>query len=199
MGALIEYRREGRAVAPGTGMKGGQYLSFQLGGEVYAIAILRVREIIEYGRVTPVPMMPAWMRGVINLRGAVVPVVDLCARFGGAPAVAGRRACIVIVEAGGEEGVDVLGVVVDAVHEVVDIDAAAIESDSASPSTTASPLQGSPFGTMFPSTSTWSGATLSDSTARRIAQSEACRMLSSAMIVIGAATTETIEVAIISS
>jgi purine-binding chemotaxis protein CheW len=127
MGALIEYRREGRAAAPGAGMKGGQYLSFQLGGEVYAIAILRVREIIEYGRVTPVPMMPAWMRGVINLRGAVVPVVDLCARFGGAPAVAGRRACIVIVEAGGEEGVDVLGVVVDAVHEVVDIDAAAIE------------------------------------------------------------------------
>lgn len=128
MGAVIEYGREGQVAAPGAGLRSEQYLSFQLGGEMYAIAILCVREIIEYGRVTPVPMMPAWMRGVINLRGAVVPVIDLSARFGGAPAAVGRRSCIVIIEVGGgERGVDVLGVVVDAVHEVVDVEGAAIE------------------------------------------------------------------------
>lgn len=110
--------------APG---EAGQYLTFQLGSEAYAIGILGIKEIIEYGQVTPVPMMPSSIRGVINLRGAVVPVVDLACRFGGEPSRLSRRSCIVILEVGVDEGVQVIGIVVDAVHEVVQIDAAQIE------------------------------------------------------------------------
>ena len=104
-----------------------QYLTFQLGGEMFAVGILHVKEIIEYGVVTEIPMMPRFIRGVINLRGAVVPVIDLTARFGGAATVAGRRTCIVIVELPENEGQQVIGVVVDAVSEVLEIAASAIE------------------------------------------------------------------------
>lgn len=105
----------------------GQFLTFQLGSELYAIGIVGVKEIIEYGQVTSVPMMPSSIRGVINLRGAVVPVVDLACRFGGEAGRLTRRTCIVILEIGLEEGVQVIGVVVDAVNEVIQIDAAEIE------------------------------------------------------------------------
>src|SRR5665647_2033772 len=74
-----------------------QYLTFQLGGETYAMGILAIKEIIEYGNLTEVPRMPAFIRGVINLRGAVVPVIDLSARFGKAATTVTRRTCIVIV------------------------------------------------------------------------------------------------------
>src|SRR5690606_40909399 len=74
-----------------------QYLTFSLGGEVFALGILNVKEIIEFGNVTEIPMMPAFIRGVINLRGAVVPVIDLSARFGGAASTVSRRSCILIV------------------------------------------------------------------------------------------------------
>ncbi|MET3131604.1 purine-binding chemotaxis protein CheW [Oxalobacteraceae bacterium GrIS 1.11] len=104
-----------------------QYLTFMLGGEVFAIGILAIKEIIEYGGVTEVPMMPASIRGVINLRGAVVPVMDLSARFGRPPTALGKRSCIVIVELAGEDGRQVIGVVVDAVNAVLDIAAADIE------------------------------------------------------------------------
>ncbi|HEY1148296.1 MAG TPA: chemotaxis protein CheW [Pseudoduganella sp.] len=100
-----------------------QYLSFMLGGEMFAMNILSVREIIEYAGATEVPMMPPCVRGVINLRGAVVPVLDLAVRFGRAPSQIGRRSCIVIVEA---EGI-VIGVLVDAVNAVLDIDPADVE------------------------------------------------------------------------
>ena len=60
-----------------------QYLTFSLAGEMFAVGILNVKEIIEFGHLTEIPMMPAFIRGVINLRGAVVPVIDLAARFGG--------------------------------------------------------------------------------------------------------------------
>lgn len=104
-----------------------QYLTFSLGGEVFALGILNVKEIIEFGNVTEIPMMPAFIRGVINLRGAVVPVIDLSARFGGAASTVSRRTCIVIVELGdGEERQD-LGVIVDAVNEVLEIPRADIE------------------------------------------------------------------------
>src|SRR3974390_3182527 len=73
-----------------------QYLTFVLGSEVFAIGILAIKEIIEYGDVTGVPMMPRFVRGVINLRGAVVPVVDLSARFGKSETHLSKRACIVI-------------------------------------------------------------------------------------------------------
>lgn len=104
-----------------------QYLTFTLGGEAFGIGIMAVKEIIEFGNVTEVPMMPASVRGVINLRGAVVPVMDLAARFGRPPAVPGRRTCIVIVELAAADGPQVTGVIVDAVSAVLDIRADEIE------------------------------------------------------------------------
>jgi purine-binding chemotaxis protein CheW len=104
-----------------------QYLTFMLGGEVYAMGILAIKEIIEYGNLTEIPRMPEFIRGVINLRGAVVPVVDLGARFGKRTTNITRRTCIVIIEvAQGEESHDI-GVMVDAVNEVLEISAAEIE------------------------------------------------------------------------
>jgi purine-binding chemotaxis protein CheW len=105
----------------------GQYLTFMLGGEVFAIGILSIKEIIEYGHVTTVPMMPECIRGVINLRGAVVPVIDLSARFGGKASTTTRRTCIVIVEVAVEQERQVVGVVVDAVNEVLEIASTEIE------------------------------------------------------------------------
>lgn len=98
-----------------------QYLSFVLAGEVHAIDILRVREIIEYDVLTRVPSMPPSVRGVINLRGRVVPVVDLAEQFGLAPVTITPRTCIVIVEAGTADENTVVGIITDAVLEVFDI------------------------------------------------------------------------------
>jgi len=104
-----------------------QYLTFMLGGETYAIGILRIKEIIEYGNLTEVPRMPDFIRGVINLRGAVVPVIDMGARFGKRAIEITRRTCIVIIEVMmGEESQDV-GVMVDAVNEVLEIPGTEIE------------------------------------------------------------------------
>jgi len=104
-----------------------QYLTFTLAGEMYALGILNVKEIIEYGNLTEIPMMPAFIRGVINLRGAVVPVVDLSNRFGGKRSEITKRSCVVILELPVEEETQVIGVVVDAVNEVLEIAAAEIE------------------------------------------------------------------------
>jgi purine-binding chemotaxis protein CheW len=105
-----------------------QYLTFMLGAEMFAIGILHIKEIIEYGTLTAVPMMPGFVRGVINLRGAVVPVIDLATRFGGAASEITRRSCIVIVELLTADGeTRVLGAVVDAVSAVLEIDGADIE------------------------------------------------------------------------
>jgi purine-binding chemotaxis protein CheW len=104
-----------------------QYLTFSLGGEMYGLAILNVKEIIEFGQITEVPMMPKTIRGVINLRGAVVPVVDLLARFFGTRTEAGKRTCIVIIELGQDAECPVMGLIVDAVSEVLEIAAAEIE------------------------------------------------------------------------
>ena len=104
-----------------------QYLTFMLAGEMFAIGILAIKEIIEHGSLTPVPMMPASVRGVINLRGAVVPVMDLLARFGKPPSPVTKRSCIVIVEVANDEERQVIGVAVDAVNEVLDIAPADIE------------------------------------------------------------------------
>jgi purine-binding chemotaxis protein CheW len=100
-----------------------QFLSFLLAGEVHAIDILRVREIIEYDVLTRVPSMPPAVRGVINLRGRVVPVVDLAEQFGLAPVSITPRTCIVIVEAGQETADEstVVGIITDAVLEVFDV------------------------------------------------------------------------------
>ncbi len=104
-----------------------QYLTFMLGNDAYAMGILSIKEIIEYTTMTEVPLMPACVRGVINLRGAVVPVLDLQVRFGQPVSPVTKRTCIVIVEVPGPEGQQVMGVVVDAVNEVLDIDASDIE------------------------------------------------------------------------
>ena len=104
-----------------------QYLTFMLGGEAFGIGIMAVKEIIEFGGITDVPMMPESIRGVINLRGAVVPVMDLAARFGRPQTVSGKRTCIVIVELAGEDGHQLTGIVVDAVSAVLDIPAADVE------------------------------------------------------------------------
>ena len=104
-----------------------QYLTFVLTHEVFAMGILAIKEIIEYSDLTTVPMTPDYVRGVINLRGAVVPVLDLSVRFGRPPSPVTRRTCIVIVEveAAGER--HDMRLVVDTVHAVLDIPAQDIE------------------------------------------------------------------------
>ena len=104
-----------------------QYLTFMLAGETFAIGILAIKEIIEYHTLTTVPMMPDCVRGVINLRGAVVPVVDLLRRFGRQPSEVTKRTCVVIVEVRCDGESQVIGVVVDAVNEVLDIEPSEIE------------------------------------------------------------------------
>ncbi len=104
-----------------------QYLTFLLNGEMFAIAILNIKEIIEYGSLTEVPMMPGFIRGVINLRGSVVPVVDLSARFGRGKTEVSRRTCIVIIEVQGEDAKQDIGVMVDSVSEVLEIPKSEIE------------------------------------------------------------------------
>lgn len=105
----------------------GQYLTFILGAETFALGILNVREIIEYAGVTEVPMMSDCIRGVINLRGAVVTVMDLAARFGRPSSPVTKRTCIVIVELDDGDERHVVGVLVDAVNAVLEIDRADIE------------------------------------------------------------------------
>src|SRR5436190_9375253 len=104
-----------------------QYLSFVLAGEEYAVDILRVKEIIEYNSLMRVPGMPESVRGVINLRGRVVPVVDLARRFGLPESVITPRSSIVIVEIGSAEGDVVIGVITDSVSTVLDLDADRIQ------------------------------------------------------------------------
>ena len=104
-----------------------QYLTFTLGGEMYGLGILNIKEIIEYGHLTGIPMMPAFIRGVINMRGSVVPVVDLLARFGGKPTAVGKRTCNVIIELSLEGERRDIGVMVDAVSEVLEIPRSEIE------------------------------------------------------------------------
>ena len=120
--STVERRAAGAAAVPA-----GQYLTFMLGGEAYAIGILSIKEIIEHGQMTRVPMMPEFIRGVINLRGAVVPVIDLGVRFGNGATAMGRRTCIVIIEVRNADEAHDVGILVDAVNEVMDISSASIE------------------------------------------------------------------------
>jgi len=104
-----------------------QYLTFFIHGEGYAVAILRVREIIEYETVTRVPAVPVHVRGVINLRGNVLPVVDLAAKFGGEESAPSRTTCIVVVETKLDDEMVVAGLMADAVSEVIDLASDQIE------------------------------------------------------------------------
>lgn len=120
------HKKANTAAEPATADR-TQYLTFMLGGEVFAIGILAIKEIIEYGGLTTVPMMPASIRGVINLRGAVVPVLDLAVRFGRQPNEVTKRTCIVIVEVQTDGEQQVIGVLVDSVNAVLEIAASEIE------------------------------------------------------------------------
>jgi purine-binding chemotaxis protein CheW len=104
-----------------------QYLTFFLADEQYAVGVLSVKEIIEYGVVTKVPTTPPYVRGVINLRGSVVPVIDLAVKFRLPSMSVGRRTCIVIMETTllGEKVV--MGIVADAVSQVIQFSAQDIE------------------------------------------------------------------------
>jgi purine-binding chemotaxis protein CheW len=119
----------GKAVAAAAPIEQKQYLTFMLGGEMFSIGILCIREIIWYSNLTEVPMMPACIRGVINLRGAVVPVMDLSNRFGKAATPVTKSTCIIIVEVETQtEGERLsMGVVVDSVQAVLEIAASDIE------------------------------------------------------------------------
>jgi len=105
-----------------------QYLTFQLGDEVFAMDIRAVREIIQYSNMTIVPLMPEFVRGVINLRGQVVPVIDLQSRFGRTVSTVGKKTCIIIFDASRDGERVELGLMVDSVSEVIDIADANIES-----------------------------------------------------------------------
>lgn len=98
-----------------------QYLTFRLGDETFALPILVTKEILEYPELTNVPLMAPCVRGVLNLRGAVVPVLDLAVRFGRTPSVQSRRTCVVIIEIASGDGWLDIGVVVDAVNQVIEI------------------------------------------------------------------------------
>ncbi|MFY3744627.1 chemotaxis protein CheW [Anaeromyxobacter sp. Red801] len=96
-----------------------QYLSFRIDGIDYAVPILKVREILQHEEITRVPGTPPSVRGVLNVRGAVVPVVDLAVKFGGSASRPGRFTCVLVVEVEVAGGSLTLGVLADAVNEVV--------------------------------------------------------------------------------
>lgn len=114
------------SASPGATVAGAsrQYLTFTLGGEEYAVEILRVQEIRGFTAVTPIPNAPAWVKGVMNLRGTVVPVFDLRLKFGMPPKDYDRFTVIVVVNVGAR----VVGMVVDGVSDVLDIDEASVDT-----------------------------------------------------------------------
>ena len=99
-----------------------QYLTFVSGRETFAIGILDVKEIIEIEHITRVPMMPDFICGIINLRGKVVPVVELCARLGRQTGGVTKKSCIILVEVGPEDDRQTIGMLVDEVNEILEID-----------------------------------------------------------------------------
>src|SRR6266545_6005516 len=106
----------------------GKYLTFRLGDESYGIAVLKIREIIRLTLITVVPQMPDYIKGVINLRGKVIPVVDLRTKFGLAAAESNERTCIVVVQVELASGTKpFMGLIVDGVEEVAFIAAQDIE------------------------------------------------------------------------
>jgi purine-binding chemotaxis protein CheW len=104
-----------------------QYLTFMLDEETFAVDISKVREVLEYTTVTKVPQMPGYMNGVINIRGSVVPVVDLRAKFGMGGFEKTVNTCVIIVEIMVGQSETVLGAVVDSVQEVMELEADKIE------------------------------------------------------------------------
>lgn len=131
MSALVKNDAKSIAAKAGaaSAVEEKQYLTFMLGGEMFSLSILCIKEIIWYANLTEVPMMPACIRGVINLRGAVVPVLDLSNRFGKPSTPVVKSTCIVIVEVptAVEGETQNMGVVVDSVQAVLEIPTSEIE------------------------------------------------------------------------
>jgi purine-binding chemotaxis protein CheW len=123
IGEMVKQAQLGRRAAGSAPERGGKFLTFFLGAEEYGIEILKVQEIFGIMGITPVPRTPHFIRGVINLRGKVITVVDLRLKFGMPAQEQSAETCIIVVHAAGAE----MGVVVDKVSEVLDIAATEIE------------------------------------------------------------------------
>jgi purine-binding chemotaxis protein CheW len=106
----------------------GKYLTFELGREEFGIQVLKVREIMGIQDITAVPQTPAYVKGVINLRGKVIPVVDLRKKFGLPEIEYTQRTCIIVVQVSGEAGPMLMGIVVDGVSEVLNLATSDIEA-----------------------------------------------------------------------
>ena len=121
--AMNEEKTEDRIRA-----QAGKYLTFSLDSEEYGIGILKVKEIIGIVPITPVPQTPDFVKGVINLRGKVIPIVDLRLRFGMHSLDYAERTCIIVVEIHSESNMVLIGMVVDSVSEVLNVDGGDIEA-----------------------------------------------------------------------
>jgi purine-binding chemotaxis protein CheW len=115
------------AAAAASDTRPGKYLTFQLANEEFGIRVLKVREIMGLQEITAVPQTPAHVKGVINLRGKVIPVIDLRLKFHLPAAEYTQRTCIIVTQVQGESGPLLMGIVVDGVSEVLNLTAAEIE------------------------------------------------------------------------
>jgi purine-binding chemotaxis protein CheW len=118
--------KEPSATAP-SDTRAGKYLTFQLANEEFGIRVLKVREIMGLQEITAVPQTPLHIKGVINLRGKVVPVIDLRLKFALEAAAYTQRTCIIVTQVQGESGLVLMGIVVDAVSEVLNLSGPEIE------------------------------------------------------------------------
>jgi purine-binding chemotaxis protein CheW len=123
--ATLEREQSGTSMK--TGDRGGKYLVFHLGREEFGIRVMKVREIMGIQEITAVPQTPSHVKGVINLRGKVIPVVDLRLKFGLPEQEYTLRTCIIVVQLRSESGPMLMGIVVDGVAEVLNLAAADIE------------------------------------------------------------------------
>ncbi len=110
------------------GSNANQYLTFTLDNEQYAIGVAKVREVLEHTKITKLPRTAEFMKGIINLRGAGVPVIDLRLKFGLPETPITKDTSIIVMEVESQEGTVVVGALADAVHEVVEIDEKAVEA-----------------------------------------------------------------------
>ena len=124
---MTESQRAAEKDVKGLAVQEGKYLTYSLGKEEYGIGILKVREIIGMMPITSVPRTPGFIKGVINLRGKVIPVVDLRLKFGMGAVDYTERTCIIVVEIANAAGTIQMGIVVDSVSEVLNIKRSEIE------------------------------------------------------------------------
>lgn len=116
-----------RSPEPSHTFAASQYLTFTLGTELYAVPIASIREVVEFHGLTEIPLTSPVVPGVLNLRGSVVPVIDLSARFGRPSSPIGRRTCVIVVETLVNDAREALGVIVDSVSEALEVDESQLE------------------------------------------------------------------------